>query len=556
MILRRVLIYTGFMFLSVTNSQALESQQTFTSLSNYPDKQELKSLMASQSCQNYLKITHNGQDENPFNTDQLQVYKNGFLVDEFYKQGVYSKDHYHVMMSASKPVTATVLDAAIKAQLKHQGSVISYDTKLVEFYSLEFRQKLIQQVNEKLSKKNKTLIKLKSNDAELYAQITLRDLTKMQAGFKWDESYSNPLGDFMTALYLSGTKDIVAASLAVPMELAPGKRFNYSGGNANIIQGIISQLGKENFGISDPNQVAHKLVFSKLGIKEGFFEKDQKGSAIGSTYLHLKPEGMALLGHLYLNNGYWTSDKGTKVQLLTTEFVQNLKSVNTAVEHGSIDEKYLEYIKEEGVPSNSITWLNKDVVDDKNVVRYAQEFPSSPSDLYFLAGHNGQMILLLPSQKMVIVITGSNRSYWDKVDKIVHSATTCFSDLALAPDVIPNKLPAPAGAPKKSVIKKAKDSMIEISKNLPPALQLLISPIATGAAAKELCSCMTADILTRDLKKAIENCPGDLPKGIQKSYSIKVDFEKKQVKVKSMTHYFQRQAQMTEYGCVLEPVAD
>lgn len=556
MSLKRFLIFTGVALSIAANSDALELPQASKKLSAYPDQLELKSLMTSAACQNYLKITHNGANENPFNTDQLQVYKNGFLVDEFYRQGVYSKDHYHVLMSASKPVTATILDAAIKAQLKHQGRVVSYDTKLSDFYSLEFRQQLIQQVNEKLANKNKTLIKLKSNDAELYSLITLRDLTKMQAGFKWDESYSNPLGDFMTALYLSGTKDIVAASLAVPMELAPGKKFNYSGGNANIIQGIISQLGKENFGISDPNQIAHKLVFSKLAIKEGFFEKDQKGSAIGSTYLHLKPEGMALLGHLYLNEGYWTQENGSKAQLLTTEFVQNLKSVNTAVDHASIDEKYLEYIKEEGVPSNSITWLNKDVIDDKNAVRYAQEFPSSPSDLYFLAGHNGQMILILPSQKMVIVITGSNRSYWDKVDKIVHSATTCFSDLALAPDVIPNKLPAPTGAPKKSVIKKAKDSIIEISKNLPPALQLLISPIAAGAAAKELCSCMTADILTRDLKKAIEYCPGDLPKGIQKKYSIKVDFEKKQVKVKSITHYFQRQAQMTEYGCVLEPVSE
>lgn len=534
--------------------QAMEAQELFTRLTPYPDQQELKTLLSSPSCQSYQKITHNGGDENPFNTDQLQVYKNGFLVDEFYKDKVYSKDHYHVMMSASKPVTATILDAAIHAGLKHNGRGISYDTKLSDFYSVAFRQQLIHQLNLKLAMKNKPVLKLKPNDVDLYSRITLRDLTKMQAGFKWDESYSNPLGDFMTALYLSGTKDIVAASLAVPMEQAPGKKFNYSGGNANIIQGIIAQLGQENFGTSDPNKTAHKLVFSKLGIKEAFFEKDQKGSAIGSTYLHLKPQGMALLGHLYLNNGYWLSEKGIVESILTKEFVENLKSVNTAVDHASIDEKYLEYIKEEGVPSNGITWLNKDVIDNKNVVRYAQEFPSSPGDLFFLAGHNGQMILILPSQKMVIVITGNNRSYWDKVDKIVHATTTCFSELDLAPDLIPNKLPPPPKVPAKSGLKKAKDSMLEVSKNLPPALQLLMSPIAAGAAAKELCSCMMVDLLTKNLKKAIEYCPGDLPQLIQKMYSVQVDVDKKQVRVKSISHYFQRQAQITDHGCVLQPV--
>ena len=375
----------------------------------------------------------------------------------------------------------------------------------------------------------------------------------MQSGFQWDESYSNPLGDFMTALYLNGTKDIVTASLSVPMELAPGKKFNYSGGNANIIQGIISMLGQENLGSSDPNVVAHKLVFSRLGITEAFFEKDQKGSAIGSTYLHLKPRGMALLGHLYLQNGFWKDENGQMKQVLTKEFVNNIKTVNTAVDHAAIDEKYLEYIKEEGVPSNGITWLNKDVIDDKNELRYAHELPSSPSDLFFLAGHNGQMILVLPSQQKVIAITGSNRSYWDKVDKITYAATTCFSKLALAPDIVPNLLAPPAKAPEKSPIKKAKDSVLEISKNIPPALQLLISPIAAGAAAKELCSCMTVDISTTDLKKAIEYCPGDLPKSIQKMYSIKADFQKKQIKVKSITHFFQREAKMTDFGCVLEP---
>ncbi|MCB0369015.1 MAG: serine hydrolase, partial [Bdellovibrionales bacterium] len=431
---------------------------------------------------------------------------------------------------------------------------ISYETKLSDFYSIDLRNQWIEELNINLVKKNKKPIKLSINDNELYGAITLRDLVKMQAGFKWDESYSNPLGDFMAALYLSGTADIVKASLTVPMELPPGKKFNYSGGNANLIQGILQQLGVENFNTKDPNVTAHLLLFDRIGIKDAFFETDQKGSAIGSTYLHIKPKGMALLGQLYLNRGYWNDGNGNRVQILSDEFVEALSSINSAVDHADIDEKYLEYIKEEGVPSNAITWLNKPVIDSKDVIRYEQEFPSSPSDMFVLAGHNGQMIFVLPSQEMVIAITGSNKGYWDKIDKIAYSATTCFSGLKLAPDKLPNLLNPPEIEKPKSFLKKAKESVLDLSKNLSPALKLLFSNVASGAAAKELCSCMNVDIQTLDLKKAIKYCPGDLPQVVQKNYSIKTNFDEGYVEVKSMTHFFKRRARLTNYGCTLEPV--
>lgn len=547
--MKRTSVFFATLALQLASASA---QDVITDLRTYPGYgepgSELSERMNSPACQRYLTVTHNGADNNPFQTDQIQVYKNGFLVDEYYKPGVYSADTFHVMMSASKPVTATILDAAIQMGLRHNGNKISYDTKLADFYSYNERQRMIAE------KKPAKPLKLPDQDRQWYEQITLRDLVRMQSGFKWNESYDNPLGDFMSALYVDGIEDIVRASLVVPMEREPGTKFNYSGGNANIIQGIIRLLGRENFDIDDANQIAKILLFSRLGIMDAFFERDMKDSAIGSTYLYLKPEGMARLGHLYLNKGFWRDSGGATVRILSEEFIAGLSTVNSAVDRAEIDETYLEYIKEEGVPSNSITWLNKDVVDKSDVVRYSQEFPNAPDDMFALAGHNGQIIYVLPSQKIVIAITGNNRGYWNKMNKIAATTASCFSGLSLAPDLRPHTLPLPdENEDQRSFPKKSKDTIVSAFKTAPPAVKLLVSAIASGVVAKELCSCMRVVLKTDDVKRAIEHCPGDVPQLLQRNYTVKYR-EGQGVDVRSLLNLYRREALFAdEYGCRLTP---
>lgn len=525
---------------------------------NYPGSDELNERMNTPACQRYVQVTHNADPQNPFNTDQLLVYKNGYLVDQYSNKdsdqdSIYTLDSHHVMMSASKPVTATILDATIQAAWTHNGKQVTYNTKLSEFYPYEFRQALL----------NLRRLQVPDNDREWYEQITLRHLVRMQAGFKWDESYSNPLGDFMSALYLDGIQDIVAASLAVPMERPPGTRFNYSGGNANIMQGIIRTLGQENEGLADANQIAKRILFDRIGIKSAFFEQDQTGSSIGSTYLWLKPQDMARLGHLYLNGGLWRNKKGYEFRILTRDFINGMSTVNTAVDRAVIDEEYLKYIQEEGVPSNSITWLNQDVINNEETVVYAREFPDAPADMFTLAGHNGQLIVVVPSQALVIAITGHNRGYWNKINKIVATTASCFTNLAYAPDAIPHTTYPDASADETSFLKKSKDTLTDLFNNASPATQLLLSPIATGVVAKELCSCMKIVVgttePTKDQKRrAIEHCPGDVPQLLQRNYHI--TFTKAaadqpaSVVVDSLTGAFRRQAIVDDhYGCRLVP---
>lgn len=514
-------------------------------LRSYPDLPKLKELMKTPACERFQEITHNGKDDKDIaiKMDQLQVYKSGFLVDEYYRPNVYTRESYHVMMSSSKAVSATILDAAIVRKLEFApGKVISYDTKLSEIYPFP------KDLHHKWSVKNK--IPLRKDDEKLYNEITIDNLVSMTSGIAWDESYDHPLGDFMDSLYGDGIRDIVSSSLSAPMEVQPGERFNYSGGNANIIQGIIRIIGERNFQTNDPNEAASKILFERLGIK-GFFELDGKGSAIGSTYLYLRPVEMAKLGHLYLNGGFWDGKR-----LLSDRLIEGMREVNIGINGRELSQEYLEYIEAEGAPSNSITWLNRPLIDNKGVVRYDMEFPNSPPDMFFLAGHNGQVIFMLPSQDMVIVMTGQNRGYWDKVNRLVSTAVACFgknkdSKIGLAPHAQDNRNYATITPAKGEASKGGLSGVIG------PAVQLMKTAIPTATIAKELCSCLSVQLKSQDFKKdykkARDNCAPDVPKAFVKYVDIDLWKEDgvQYVSARRLIGQFKRTAKVSKYGCQL-----
>lgn len=215
-------------------------------------------------------------------------------------------------------------------------------------------------------------------------------------------------------LYGKGHQNMLRFALSQPFDkYGVGKRWNYSGGNSVILIALLSRLQ----GLNTDNLLA-ELLFKDLEIKQAMYERDGSGHLVGSSYFHASPKEMAIIGQLYLQDGIWNGKR-----LLPEGWTSEAQKVTEAHNHASLlspeeKAKLAKYVKTEGVFSNRSFWLNQDVPQ----VNMKHEFPRSPRDLYFAAGHYGQLLLILPTQKMVIARTGHDPSYWEKIDDFVSRA--------------------------------------------------------------------------------------------------------------------------------------
>jgi|GEM_PF-2065545 len=419
-------------------------------------------LAPTAECQALVKVLTEEQSDmtKGLQTDQVMIAKDNTTVFAWV-DGSYTLSAPHSMWSGSKSITATIVGAAI------QKGDLSLTRSLSDFFPQKFSDPVQQ---------------------NRYNAITIENLLNMSAGFVWDEEYeSDPVSSvFLRMLYLEGRQNMAAFARAQPLEIEPGKKWNYSGGNSSILMSILRKIyGNTDF----PN----KLVFDKLGLKSAFYEKDGTGTPVGSTYAYLNPEEMTKIGQFYLQNGNWNGE-----QILPLNWMAAAKTVAaplTRIDNASD----LDYVRAEGVYSNRGFWLNQDIPTvhrkDQPEDFMHHEFVHSPPDLFFTAGHYGQMILMLPSQNIVIAITGHNSEYWSKIDRLVSSTLAC-----LAPGTV---IPPPQGlnpAP-------APDAPLGLSKTLSLGSQVLSKEVLQSIVAKEICSCQFVSGLSESACVSRANLP-------------------------------------------------
>ncbi|OYR14466.1 beta-lactamase family protein [Brucella rhizosphaerae] len=204
------------------------------------------------------------------------------------------------------------------------------------------------------------------------ARITLADLMAMESGLKFDEDYGN-VTDVTRMLFLENNMTEFAASL--PLEAQPGAKFNYSSGTANIL----SKLYMDSFDSRDEAfSYAQKALFEPLGIASATLEPDASGIFVGSSYLYANARDWLYLARFLLDNGR-TGDK----QLLPDDFVNFMRQPSKA---------------SQGRYGSAQVWLQSAgvLVGTEGI----------PSDAFWISGHDGQSILIVPSMQLAIVRLG------------------------------------------------------------------------------------------------------------------------------------------------------
>ncbi|ABC91633.1 putative 6-aminohexanoate-dimer hydrolase protein [Rhizobium etli CFN 42] len=203
------------------------------------------------------------------------------------------------------------------------------------------------------------------------ARIKVSDLLGMESGLAFNEDYGD-VADVTRMLYLD--PDMVSLPANSPMEAAPGQRFRYSSGTAVLLSRIwMNRIGNAPAAFSYPRDA----LFSPLGMTSAVFELDARGTFVGSSYLYATAHDWARFGQFLLQDGVWNGRR-----LLPEGFVGAMRTP-TAASNGRYTQGQAWL-----APGGSNTAFGL------------------PEDTFWLTGHDGQSMAIVPSANLIVVRLG------------------------------------------------------------------------------------------------------------------------------------------------------
>jgi CubicO group peptidase (beta-lactamase class C family) len=198
------------------------------------------------------------------------------------------------------------------------------------------------------------------------ARIRIADLLAMSSGLRFNESYGN-VSDVTRMLYLE--PDMAAFARAQPLLHPPGEFWSYSSGTANILSRIVQDAAGAR-GAAYPR----KMLFDPLGMTSATLETDESGTLVGSSYMYATARDWARYGQFLLQQGVWQGR-----EMLPSGYVAMMASP-VAASH----DQY----------GHGLVWLDREPGD------------KIPADCFWMEGHDGQSVAIIPSRSTVVVRLG------------------------------------------------------------------------------------------------------------------------------------------------------
>jgi len=210
------------------------------------------------------------------------------------------------------------------------------------------------------------------------SQIKIADLLAMSSGLHFDEQYA-AVTDVTRMLYLE--PDMAAFARAQPLDHPVGSVWSYSSGTALIL----SRIAQDAAGMPGP-VFARTRLFEPLGMRSALIETDEHGTLVGSSYMYATARDWARYGLFLLQGGVWRDEA-----LLPPGYVAMMTTPVAAsggqYGHGQI-------------------WLWGSNADPATPGVDPDQAFGIPSDVFWMEGHDGQSIAIIPSRELVVVRMG------------------------------------------------------------------------------------------------------------------------------------------------------
>lgn len=211
-------------------------------------------------------------------------------------------------------------------------------------------------------------------DADERGAITIANLMAMSSGLAFNEDYGD-VTDVTRMLYLE--PDMAAFAADKPLVAPPGEAFSYSSGTTVML----SRIWQDAF--DDPAAALawpRQALFGPLGMTSGVLEADAEGTFVGSSYMYATAHDWARFGQFLLDEGRWRGEP--------------------ILPEGYVDWMHEEAPASEGEYGRGQVWLHGPGGAE------AEAGPGLPEDAFWLRGHDGQTIAVIPSRRLVVVRLG------------------------------------------------------------------------------------------------------------------------------------------------------
>lgn len=213
------------------------------------------------------------------------------------------------------------------------------------------------------------------------ASLTIRHLMTGDSGRTWDFA-----GDYPGSLG-GGTApaDLTGYAIDRGQQFPPGTTWQYNQMAIQCLDRVLSTAAGQ-----PTESFAREALFDRLGMKGTSASVDDLGQMTLAYGIESTTRDMARLGWLYLQEGRWDGE-----QILAAEFVH--AATHTA---NPVNDNY-----------GYLFWLNAERNWYEPVTLVFHEegkvYPSAPSDVFVASGFLGQLILVSPSEDLIIVRQGA-----------------------------------------------------------------------------------------------------------------------------------------------------
>ncbi|HEV7635020.1 MAG TPA: serine hydrolase [Bradyrhizobium sp.] len=206
-------------------------------------------------------------------------------------------------------------------------------------------------------------------------EIEVEHLMRMTSGLALDETNSG-FDPSSRMVYLHN--DMAGFAVKAAVIAPPGNRWTYSSATTQLLARIIRDA------VGGPEQTlafAWRELFNPLGMRNVTLEFDGAGTLQGSTYMLASARDWARFGLLYLNDGI-VGDR----RILHEDWVDFSAAATLDTDYGA------------GF------WTNRSEHEHAK----ARVRLGIPRDAFFASGDLGQRIVIIPSQRLVIVRLGDS----------------------------------------------------------------------------------------------------------------------------------------------------
>jgi CubicO group peptidase (beta-lactamase class C family) len=243
-------------------------------------------------------------------------------------------------------------------------------------------------------------------------QIPWRQWSNMIDGQAYDEIGAEPptKNDAAKMLYGPGRGDVAGYAASLPLIHPPGTHWNYNSAGVNLMSDALGRAFAPGASPSERHarvaEVLRTELFAPLGMTSAQPQFDAAGNWVGSAFVYATARDFARFGLLYLRDGVWDGKRILPPGWV--DFARRKTPVDDCDVYGA--GWWITAERGDGKPYRSLT-------------------PKGPRDLFHAQGHEGQLIVVVPSKDLVVVRLGhfkETEDAWHAVGDWMQSLVALF----------------------------------------------------------------------------------------------------------------------------------